>query len=233
MTTMTLPQTSGNHEIHNSDYRLGLPATAKEEETRERDRARRNVLHGPGRSDCIHACTVPDHDADPDACTCVFACQNPHHERDTKTAAELLDMLGLAAPPPSGPVEPVPTADEKRCSKCQEIKLRAEFWRRPGAGDGLRSQCKDCSKATKKKSASQRPADPKRQRGNDRNITWRTATPGGRGMDCTREGVDERRDTYGRHIRAGRTPRQAAEEMRIGMRTARRYGTELRDRGQL
>ena len=146
-------------------------------------------------------------------------------------AAELLDMLGLALPTAADESPPPPPG--KVCSTCQTRKPATDFYPRASARDGLYSQCKPCHNASKARSARKHPRDQRVAGGSDRNITWKISTPGGRGVDCTRDGVNERRDTYGALIRKGHTPRQAAEEMRIAMRTARRYHAELRDRGQL
>jgi hypothetical protein len=145
-------------------------------------------------------------------------------------AAELLDMLGLVPEPNP---EPTIRPTGKRCSTCGETKPRTEYYKRASASDGLYSQCKTCHNASRARSARKHPRDQRAAGGSDRNITWKISAPGGRGVDCTRKGVNERRDTYGALIRKGLTPREAAEEMRIGMRTARRYHAELRDRGQL
>jgi hypothetical protein len=76
---------------------LALPTGDPEAEALERARARRAVRRFATRHDCIPACTVPGHDADPDACPCTFICEHPHHARDEANTRDILTALGLEA----------------------------------------------------------------------------------------------------------------------------------------
>lgn len=63
---------------------------------------------------------------------------------------DLLDALGLTPPAID---EPAAAPTGKRCSTCQEMKDRADFYPRLSARDGLCSQCKYCHNASKRRSA--------------------------------------------------------------------------------
>lgn len=61
-------------------------------------------------------------------------------------ADELLETLGLVAPPPPPKPEPKPEppARAKRCSRCKETKPVNQFDRNRARGDGLATECKAC-----------------------------------------------------------------------------------------
>lgn len=67
-------------------------------------------------------------------------------------AGEDLAILGLVESPTPPTAEPTP--DEKRCTRCGDIKPRTGFYRRASSRDGLYSQCKPCHNAHKHVGAS-------------------------------------------------------------------------------
>lgn len=246
MATTTLPRPTGDLRWRTADQtHLSMPKAAQDYEAyeaAERDRARRNILHGPTRDGCIPACVNPRHEVSPDTCTHTYACVNADHRRPAAHVDQLLDMLGLLPPAE----EPEPRTD-KQCSTCKEWKPRTEFYRRPKATDGLYSQCKPCHNA----------------HGKRRTKTAKTASPG-RIIECESCGETAEHEAHGwchacyyRWNRAGRpasgpppaghkarrleywnltrgqkyTPEAAAKEMGISTRTASRYEIHFKVHG--
>ena len=78
---------------------------------------------------------------------CDGLCQEPEHERDVAAGVEALQALGLTpyryGPPPPPEPEPEPVT-EKRCSRCEDVKPRADFYTDPRSSDGLASHCRTC-----------------------------------------------------------------------------------------
>lgn len=85
---------------------------------------------------------------------CDGSCDRPEHARDVAAGVELLEILDLtyrpaAAEKPEPEPAPPPVeveAGPKRCSACGETKDRAEFSKDRRQTDGLRCQCKTCSR---------------------------------------------------------------------------------------
>lgn len=141
------------------------------------------------------------------------------HRIAGQDAAELLDILGLTPPAETPHTHTKTTFDTrtKRCTRCQQDKPLTDFYKQPETRDGLRSHCKTCHNKFRNAVRTRRNA----------------LTPGGRGISCARDAIDNRLNAYKQLILGGATIRGAAKELGVGERTAHRYHAQLRQRGEL